>query len=248
MSEVTACKPYAPGTVGDWTSRSLPAVLVIERYGIDFHEQADLPLEDVCRALGVDAERVKAEIEAVTKPRVADEGDFENMPLRKLIAHIVERHHEYLKLEMPRLRARLDRMATKHGERDGRLLERLHAVYVELQSEMQLHMHKEEMMLFPVIERYEAAAEMGTPAPPPPFGSVMNPVAVMEAEHESALNALKQMREITRDYVPAEYACANFRAVFRSLEEMEADLKQHIHLENDYLHPRAGKLEQRLFG
>lgn len=248
MSEVTACKPYAPGTVGDWTSRNLAAVLVIERYGIDFHSQADLPLEEVCAALGVDADRVKAEIDAVTKTRSVDGGDFESMPLRKLIAHIIERHHEYLKLELPRLRARLDKMASRHGERDGRLLERLHAVFVELQAELQLHLHKEEMALFPVIERYEAAAEMGTPAPPPPFGTVMNPVAVMEREHDSALLALSKMREISRDYVPADYACANFRAVFRSLEELEADLKQHIHLENDILHPRAASLEKQLFG
>ena len=68
----------------------------------------------------------------------------------------------------------------------------------------------------------------------------------MEHEHREATALLAQMREITRDYVPAGYACANFRAVFHSLEELEADLLEHIRLENDFLHPRAVELEQRM--
>lgn len=237
-----------PGTVGEWTARNFRAVLVIEGYGIDFHAEADTLLEDACRARSLDPARVAAEIDAVTQPRTIPDLDFNRMPLRDLVRHIVERHHEYLKLEMPRLRARLNKMVDRHGERDERLLARLHPVYCDLQSEFELHMHKEEMALFPVIEAYARAVETGSPAPPPPFGTVRNPIRMMEHEHDSALKAFKLMREITRDYVPADYACANFRAVFHSLEEMEADVIQHIHLENDILHPRATALEEQLFG
>ncbi len=238
----------AAGTVGDWTSRSFRCVVVIEKYGLDFHTEADLPLDEACRIHGVDPAVVLAELEAAAAVRVAVEKDWAAMPLRELIAHIIVRHHEYLKLELPRLRARLDRMASRHGERDGALLTRLHAVYCDLQSDLEGHLHKEEMMLFPVIERYEAAARLGQPVPPPPFGTVMNPIGVMEREHEAVKSMLAQMREITRDYVPADYACANFRGVFASLAELEADLIEHIHLENDILHPRAAAVEKSLRG
>lgn len=233
----------AAGTVGDWTSRNFRCVMVIEKFGLDFHTEADLSLEAACRQRGLDPAVVQAELELAAAVRVPVQKEWAAMPLRELIAHIIVRHHEYLKMELPKLRARLDRMATRHGERDGALLTRLHAAYCDLQADLDGHMPKEEMMLFPVIERYEAAAKLGQRPPPPPFGTVLNPISVMEREHVAVLKLLAQMRAITRDYVPADYACANFRGVFASLEELEADLIEHIRLENDILHPRAVALE-----
>lgn len=237
-----------PGSVGDWASRNFRSVLVIEKYGIDFHDEAGLSLEEACARRGLDPAPVLAELESAAQPRLQSGGDFEQSNLRQVIAHIISWHHEYLKLELPRLRSRLDRMASRHGERDGRLLERLHAAFCELQADLDEHLHKEEMILFPFIERYDSAAERGLPAPPPPFGTVANPIRVMEAEHSRVHELLAQMREITRGYVPGDYACANYIAVFHSLEELEADLKEHIRVENDILHKRAQALERRLFG
>jgi regulator of cell morphogenesis and NO signaling len=234
------------GSVADWGSRNFRAILVLEKYGIDFHEAGDVPLEDACQRLALDPSQVIAELEAVSAPRGVVQGDWEHMQLRELMGHIVRRHHEYLKLELPRLRARLDKMARRHGERDGALLSRLHAVYAGLQEELEMHLHKEEEILFPFIDRMEIAEKTGTPAPPLPFGTIRNPIRMMEHEHESAVAALASMREITRNYEPADYACANFRAVFRSLEELEGDLLEHIRLENDILHVRAAALEERL--
>jgi regulator of cell morphogenesis and NO signaling len=236
------------GSVGDWASRSFRAVLVVEKYGIDFHEEAGRSLEEACAERGLNAEAVRAELEAAAAPRLQPGGAFEKENLREVIRHIISWHHEYLKLELPRLRARLNRMASRHGERDGRLLERLHAAFCELQADLEEHLHKEEMILFPFIERYDSAAERGEPAPAPPFGTVANPIRCMESEHSKVQELLAEMRAITREYVPGSYACANYIAVFRALEELEADLKEHIRVENDVLHRRAEELERRLFG
>ncbi len=233
----------AAGTVGEWTARNFRCVVVVEKYGLDFHNEADLSIEEACRKRGLDPRTVLGELEAAAAPRTPVQLDFGGMSLPALITHIVNRHHEYLKLELPRLRARLDRMASRHGERDGALLTRLHRVYCDLQEDLELHLQKEERILFPTIELYAAAAEAGQPLPRTPFGTVRNPIGMMEREHDGATRLLEQMRQITRDYVPADYACANFRAVFRSLEELEADLREHIRLENGFLHPRAQALE-----
>ncbi len=236
-----------PGSVGDWASRNFRTVLVIEKYGIDFHEEAELDLAEACSRHGADPQAVLGELEAAAKVRVQPGSMFEDIGLDGVIRHIIDWHHEYLKLELPRLRARLNRMASRHGERDGRLLERLHAVFCELQADLEEHLQKEEMVLFPFIEKYAWAAERGLPAPRPPFGSVANPIRCMESEHTRVVSLLAEMRLITRDYQPGSYACANYIAVFRSLEELEADLKEHIRVENDVLHRRAEALEQRLF-
>lgn len=243
----TSLTEIRPGSVGDWASRNFRTVQVVEKYGIDFHDEADLSLEDACAKRGLDAAAVLKELEAAAQARLQRGSMFEDSSLREVIAHIISWHHEYLKLELPRLRARLNKMASRHGERDCHLLERLHAVFCELQADIDDHLHKEEMILFPFIERYESAAERGIPAPPPPFGTVANPIRVMESEHTRVHELLAQMREITRDYVPGSYACANYMAVFRSLEELETDLKEHIRVENDVLHRRAEALEAQLF-
>jgi regulator of cell morphogenesis and NO signaling len=228
--------------VNDWASRSFRALLVVERYAIDFHDQGKRPFDEVCLERGLDPAAVAAEIESVSQPRMPVALD-ETMTLRALIAHINARHHEYLKAELPRLRARLDRMAMRHPERDEGLLPRLREVFVEIQEDLELHLHKEEDILFPAMIRLERAVLNGEPPPPSPFGTVRNPIGMMELEHARLQELLARMRGIARDYVAPEYACANFRAVFNTLAELEADLHEHIRLENDILHKRAAALE-----
>jgi regulator of cell morphogenesis and NO signaling len=117
-------------------------------------------------------------------------------------------------------------------------------VFLDLWEELDGHMHKEEVVLFPCIERLESAATGGQPLPPLPFGTIGNPIAVMESEHDSVGRALRQLREITSDYRLPDYACATYRALFDGFRELEADLHQHIHLENNILFPRAAGLEK----
>jgi regulator of cell morphogenesis and NO signaling len=66
---------------------------------------------------------------------------------------------------------------------------------------------------------------------------------MMEAEHDSAGQALSDIRRITRDFEIPEYACVTYRALMNGLQEFEQDLHLHIHLENNVLFPRAIQLE-----
>ena len=100
-------------------------------------------------------------------------------------------------------------------------------------------------MLFPAIERYEAATKSGLPLPPAPFGSIANPIGVMEREHDSAGAALARIRELTVDFQVPGYACSTYRAMLDGLKALEADLHAHIHLENNVLFPRVVALEER---
>ncbi|MGQ9879660.1 MAG: hemerythrin domain-containing protein [Armatimonadota bacterium] len=78
------------------------------------------------------------------------------------------------------------------------------------------------------------------------FGTVANPIRMMEFEHVSAAEALQKLRHLTNDYTPAEDACPTTRALVEALETLEKDL--HIHKENNILHPRAIALEEQLLG
>jgi regulator of cell morphogenesis and NO signaling len=104
-------------------------------------------------------------------------------------------------------------------------------------------MMKEEMVLFPYMERMEESVIQKEPILPAPFGTVRNPVSMMEHEHDSAGNALRALRASSHGYTTPPDACVSYQTLYKTLAEFEADLHQHIHLENNILFPRAIALE-----
>jgi len=107
------------------------------------------------------------------------------------------------------------------------------------------HMVKEEQILFPYIKLLVKAAKTGE-KPSPAFGSVENPVHMMEEEHDAAGAIMKQIRELSSDYQPPEGACNTYRVLYAMLEEFEENLHAHVHLENNILFPKAIAKEEEV--
>jgi regulator of cell morphogenesis and NO signaling len=230
-------------TIAEIAASSLAAVRVFEKYGIDYCCGGKRPLSAVCREKGYDAEAVQGELDAALAQSAGPARDWNRAPLSELIRHIVTTHHQYLRQELPAIQTRLDKVYRVYNQRYGPTLTGLPEVFAALRAELELHIVKEEMMLFPAIVASEAAVNSGSPLPSSPFGTVSNPIQMMESEHESAGEALAKIREITQDFGLPEYACVTYRALMSSLAELERDLHMHIHLENNVLFPRAERLE-----
>ena len=231
-------------TLADVAAISLDAVRSLERHGLDYCCGGKQPFDEACLVKGLNPESVMQEIKRAQRAG-APERNWQTAPLGELAKHIVATHHEYLKLELPALGNRLDKVLAVHGARDPETLSRMAEVFVALRAEMEMHMHKEETILFPFIEKYGFAESQGSPMPPVPFGSIANPIAMMEREHVSAGGALVEIRAMTHDYQLPPYACSTVRALYEGLDALEADLHVHIHLENNILFPRAIALERR---
>jgi len=176
--------------------------------------------------------------------------DWYAAPLGELINHIVDTHHHYIKATaLPRLRSLVPTVLKAHGGQHGEMLHQLQDLYNSLDAELSSHLMKEEQVLFPYIRTIEAQSQKGATQPSSPCGScgacgtVRNPIQQMEHEHESAGQALARLREVTYDYALPVDACPTFVAMYKELQRMEADLHQHIHLENNILFPRAIELE-----
>ncbi len=215
---------------------------VFEQYGIDYCCGGQLPLSEACRAAGVAPEELVGRLEEVLS-RKGDQPE-ENpagLPPDQLCDHIVQRHHDYLREALPRLSELLRKSRDAHEAAHPELRD-LEQVFAALRAELEQHMMKEEMVLFPAVKQLVAAAR------PPlfPFGTVRNPIAVMEDEHNHAADALRRMRELTGGYRPPEDACATYRELLRGLSELERDLHMHIHKENNLLFPAVIELEQKL--
>lgn len=230
-------------TVAELVTERPARARVMERYGIDYCCGGKRPLSEAVAKRGVDAERVVADLEAVDAGPARDERDWTAAPLAELIEHIVSTHHAYLRQELPRLSPMVDKVRRVHGERHGELVE-CQAVFEGLRAELQSHMMKEEQNFFPMVAQMEAAQSVEGGH----CGSVSNPIRQMEHEHDTAGSALERLRTLTGDYGPPADACNTYRAMLDSLAELEADLHQHIHKENNILFPRAAELEATLSG
>jgi regulator of cell morphogenesis and NO signaling len=234
---------WTPSTpLAELAASSTDAVRILERYGLDYCCGGARPLEQAAREKGLDPDAVLQEIGQACG-RGGDARDWRTASLTELIGHILQTHHEYLKLNLPALSRRLAKVAEVHGSKDPQRLQEMAEVYGAMRVELEDHMHKEEVILFPFIERYDYAASQGLPLPPVPFGTIANPIRVMEREHSSAGGALARLRELTAGYTLPDWACDTVRALWRGLEELEADLHLHIHLENNILFPRAIAME-----
>ena len=137
------------------------------------------------------------------------------------------------------------KLATKKGEAHPELV-LLAEAFDQLADDLAHHLAKEENILFPFIAALLAARREGQRAPLTPFGTIQNPVRVMELEHQHAGDDMRHIRTLTGDYQPPAEACPTWRACYAVLDEFERDLHAHVHLENNILFPAAAQLEEEL--
>lgn len=232
-------------TVRELALESPTAAGVFEKMGIDYCCGGKKTLAQACSAAGVEAGNVVSALNAAESARAGAGNtiDWKSAPLAELIRHIQVTHHEYTRKTIARLGPLFDKVCAAHGEKHPELLE-LRQTFAGLAGELSPHLMKEELVLFPYVERMEESVLEGAPIVPPPFGSVRNPVMMMEHEHDSAGEALLALREGTHGFEPPPDACTSYKSLLQALAEFEADLHRHIHLENNILFPRAMEMEK----
>jgi len=231
-------------TVREYAIETPQTIPVFEKLGIDFCCGGNRPLDEACAAAKLNLDQVLAQIEAatVTPARLAEK-ELLSGSLSELIAHIVRTHHVFLRTRIPEIGKLTDKVYEKHGANHPELGQ-VRAVFHALGEELMTHLLKEENILFPFIERTEDSVVAHEPVLPPPFGTVANPVRMMEREHDNAGIALRSLRGNTNNFTPPADACTSFQALYTALADFEKDLHQHIHLENNVLFPRAMQMEK----
>ena len=232
-------------TVREFALENPSSTRVFEKLGIDYCCGGNRSLEEACEKANVPAFLVLDTLEMAENEDRAKKADrdWQTEPLSELIAHIEKTHHKYVRDESVRLTALLEKVCGVHGKNHSELMQ-IRSVFAGLAQELTMHMMKEERILFPYIVRMEEAVIQKEPILPAPFGTVENPTRMMEHEHDAAGQALREMRKASSDYKAPADACVSYKTLYKALEEFEADLHQHIHLENNILHPRAIAMEK----
>ena len=233
----TVVSPETP--VGAIVTQHPIAASVFRKHRVDFCCNGRQTLATACAALSLEPASLLEEVqEAEAREETpVDQRDWTKAPLGELCAHIIGTHHAYLRVELPTLALYIQKIAGVHDDHPE--LAEIGQTFDALANELLGHMAKEEQILFPMITSAEVAADLNLSMPPSHCGSVQNPIGQMEHEHEVAGGALRRISELSNGHTPPDDACPTFRETYARLHRFEGDLFQHIHLENNILHPRA---------
>lgn len=223
--------------IGELVATDFRAAAVFQQLGIDFCCGGKKSIADACRARNLSQDNVLRALEqACARPdRSLHFGQWEP---DALASFIVRTHHGYVRDSLPALLTYTGKLAAVHGDRHPELRE-VAELTRQVADEMTEHMAKEEQVLFPYIVAIARASRTGEPIPVAPFGSIENPIRMMEHEHTSAGNAMTRIRQLTADFTPPVDACTTYRVCFEALAAFETDLHIHVHLENNVLFPSA---------
>jgi regulator of cell morphogenesis and NO signaling len=211
---------------------------VFEKYDLDFCCKGKRSLREACIESGVPEPEILDQLTAVFQSEIAGGKIYpDDLSISQLIDYIISNHHSYVKKELPRILGYLNKVASKHTDRHPEI-KKVEELFTEVKQEMELHMQKEEMIVFLRIQELEKQYAAGL-ADKRNIVYLQSPVMVLEEEHERAGDLMTQIKRLTNHYTAPPDACTTYRMVLSALEIFEIDLHRHVHLENNLLFPKA---------
>lgn len=212
---------------------------LFEKYQLDFCCKGKRPLEEACREKNIPVDDVVDQLRELNgNGATLQESMFQEMSAEQLIQYIELKHHFYVKQSMPTIYGHVQRVAYKHGDRFPYMVE-VADLFAEVCEELNAHLQKEEMILFPRIKDLEKVIHSPAANFNADLGYITAPINMMEMEHEHAGDLLARINELTNGFSIPLGACNTFRVSLAELKEFEEDLHQHVHLENNILFPKA---------
>lgn len=231
-------------TLGEIAAKDLRKAEVFKKYGLDFCCGGKKTVKEACAEKGIDVTNVEQELQHTEKIQsTARPVPYNEWSIDFLADYIVVTHHAYIKKNLPDLKNYAAKVMQVHSNRHPEL-KQVHELVEAVSAELTTHLMKEEKILFPYIKTLVAANNSEKQTAQSPFGSVQNPVNMMEMEHEMVAKDLEELRKITANYTLPEDACASYNLLYKLLDEFESDLHVHVHLENNILFPKAIELEK----
>jgi regulator of cell morphogenesis and NO signaling len=152
----------------------------------------------------------------------------------QLVQRLLREHRRWRTRDFPLISHLFDEAQSVPGAEQPPCLGPLQNAFYRLCAELEGHMNREETILFPAI--LEAQNEAAKPAG---FGSIGNPIAMVEQEHDWEGERLEKIRQLAQNYqLPAD-APEKLRLLFQELEALEAAMHAHTRLESSILFARA---------
>ncbi|MDD2371260.1 MAG: iron-sulfur cluster repair di-iron protein [Firmicutes bacterium] len=228
--------------IGDIVVDFPKAAELFKELKIDFCCGGNRPLAIALKEQKLDEEKVMAKLNELYEVQQVNHNnsdrDWNEATIGELVKHIVDTHHAYLWSELPKMSEYVTKILRVHGENHPELL-KVHKLFHMVKMELEEHLVKEETNQYPAIYRYLETKDKVD------LIKAVKIIAELEAEHTAAGDILKELRLVTNDYLVPDDACRSYDLTYLKLVEMESDIFQHIHLENNILFPKLEALTNK---
>ncbi len=231
--------------IADIVALNIQTAHVFKKYGIDFCCGGGITIQKACEKKKIDINLIMQDLKNIDT-KVLQSQNYNNWELDFLTDFIINTHHVYVIESLGLIDAYATKVAKVHGEHHPAVI-KIKELFDLVAQDLSSHMKKEELILFPYIKRLVVANRENINIDKSQFGSVNNPIKLMEEEHEIVGNLLKEIAVLSNNYNPPAWACNTFKALYAKLDEFEQDLHIHIHLENNILFPKAVAMETKYF-
>jgi regulator of cell morphogenesis and NO signaling len=229
-------------TIRDIALHQPTAIRVFDHLGIDYCCGGDRTLASACEAVHLDTRAVELALEFAAGRPTLPMPDWDRASLELLCAHIIVKHHAFVRRELPRLLDLAANVLSRHGAAHPELAA-IESTLTQLELAVNEHLAKEESVLFPYIVSLERSLTYTEDGPRSRHGFLPKPIALLSHDHEQTAALASHLRTLSHNFTPPAGVCLTYRIFYTGLQELENDLRQHIHLENNILFPRAIKLE-----
>lgn len=229
-------------SIGEIVTENFKTARVFGKYKIDFCCGGKKTLEEVISEKNLNAAEILMELELVQNSKGSEFEILDQMNLSELITYITDQHHAYIRNQGPVIAARLEKLVRVHGANHPELME-IQNLFSTHYGALTQHLMKEELILFPYIKAMAGNFADNAPKPSAMFGSVKNPIGMMEVEHVEVGRELEELRRLTHEFQCPPDGCTTYRTTYDELHAWETDIHTHVHLENNILHPKAMALE-----
>ena len=184
---------------------------------IDFCCGGERPLFEAIKDSNLSIEKVLNDLSEIKKTSTKKYKAWQDGTSEEIISHIIETHHKFLRETLPLISELAFKVLYVHGETHT-VLFKVHELFNTLRSELERHLIKEEILLFPAIHEGNKTL-----------------IKELMDEHDGAGDLIKEIKEVTDHYsLPAD-ACQSYKLLFDKLETLEIDTYNHVHLENNIL-------------
>ena len=226
-------------TLGEIAAKDLRKAEIFKKYGLDFCCGGKKTIKEACAEKGLDITEVEQALQEADKVQATTSRPlpYNDWNLDFLTDYIVNMHHAYIKKYLPEIQGYATKVASVHGQQHEELFE-IKQLVDELSDDLSDHLLKEETIVFPFIKKLVNGDSINGST------TLKNLIEKTESEHADVGHIIGQIRKLSTDFtVPAD-GCASYTQLYKLLEDFEADLLTHIHLENNILFKKALLLEK----
>ena len=231
-------------TTGQIVVQDYRSSSIFDNYKIDYYNMGYEKLSEACQLRKIKSEDVIKELESLKSVSNSNEENYNSWSLDALIDEIELKQRRFIVDRTVEIKNLLHNINRIRGRYDSEITDVLNIIN-HFSGEMSVHLMKERLLLFPYVKKLAEAKKMRTKTGPLDYSTFDFAVKVMKDEHKNEVNYIKQIAELTNNFIPPDRE-EGYRILYTLFKSLKKELIQIIHLENNILFPKAIELEKEL--